>query len=183
MIPLGRSIATILIPAFLLYWHGGAGKPRTRAPGCGCMASTWRGCSRAMAGPSAPGVMPKWRPRRRCHVVLCREAPCCSYFPSASASPRLWVGVLQRGACAGCGSCSRCTHCSLRTGPRPCLSSGKAHRHPSWDEKPFRSWDLCSLRASVAFEWQQEAGGGDAGAVSASRVQRLGAHPAVAVTG
>lgn len=40
MIPLGRSIATILIPAFLLYWHRGAGRRRepmhTLAPGFKC---------------------------------------------------------------------------------------------------------------------------------------------------
>lgn len=35
----------------------------------------------------------------------------------------------------------------------------------------------------MAFEWQREVGGGNPGAVSASRVQRLGARPAVAVTG
>lgn len=37
MIPLGRSIATILIPAFLLYWHGGASAGNGEcAHGCRC---------------------------------------------------------------------------------------------------------------------------------------------------
>lgn len=53
MIPLGRSIATILIPAFLLYWHRGARRGaavHARALCFRCTGSTRRRCRWATAG-------------------------------------------------------------------------------------------------------------------------------------
>lgn len=135
MIPLGRSIATILIPAFLLYWHGGASAGnRVCAHGCRC---------RTRAG------HPKGPLSQRCLAVSSGLGLPALPLGSHAASRRCALGTRLCGVYPSVGH--------RQDGPvataRKSTESGIMRENPT-----LTSWAVWELKASVACGWQSHAG-------------------------
>jgi len=130
MIPLGRSIATILIPAFPLYWHRGArrgeSRARARTGAAGARGAPGAGARGRQPGSGAPGASPKRWSRQRRLVILSWEGDAASACPKNDGAGR---GVLSHGAHAGSRGCSRCARL-------PAGTSGRAHIRALGQGKP-----------------------------------------------
>lgn len=130
MIPLGRSIAAILIPAFLLYWHGRASAGnRVCAHGCRC---------RTRAGhPKGP------EPRLPCRVLGAGSASAAPWQPRCPRARSPWHE----------GSAPQST---LQTG-RACSHGQGKHRHQDNERKANNDQPGWEMKAKVAFGWQSHA--------------------------